>query len=335
MDHPRTHAVDPSRTPAMDHPRLPATMRFIQRDWLSCNQIVFYDGVGADRHATLVDTGYCKHAEHTLALVTHTLARDGLPISGLRHILNTHLHSDHCGGNATLARASGARIRVPIVDLETVRNWDQSRLTYQSTGQYCERFAAEGAIAPGDELLLGGLEWRVLAAPGHDPHSMILHCATERLLICADALWENGFGIIFPELAGQSGFQEQHDVLELIASLPVDLAMPGHGRVFGDVPGAIARARSRLQALRADPRRNARNAIKALVKFLLLERERLSMAGLIEQTANASVMQNAAAQIDMALPDALHWACRELVAQGQLGLAEDGSLVNAEPDSRH
>ena len=310
---------------------LPDSMRLIQRDWLSSNQIVFFDGEGEQRHATLIDTGYGKHADHTVALVGHVLASTGLPIGGLRRIINTHLHSDHCGGNAALVRASGAQVLVPAADLETVRHWDEDRLSFRATGQRCERFQADGALAPGDELLLGGLDWRVLGAPGHDAHSLILHCPARRLLISADALWENGFGIIFPELAGESGFQEQHDVLELIASLPVERVLPGHGRAFGDVPAAIARARSRLGAMRADPRRNARNALKALLKFAILECERMPRDAFLETQARAPILAQAAAQIEMELPQALRRACDELLAQGQLALADNGDLVNADP----
>jgi glyoxylase-like metal-dependent hydrolase (beta-lactamase superfamily II) len=50
--------------------------------------------------------------------------------------------------------------------------------------------------------------WEVHAAPGHDPHSIILFDPISRTLISADALWENGFGIAFPELAGEPSFGE-------------------------------------------------------------------------------------------------------------------------------
>ena len=56
--------------------------------------------------------------------------------------------------------------------------------------------------------------------------------------------------------------------------------VPGHGRVFGDVREALDRACSRLDYLAADPRRNAENAVKVLVKFLLLERQRIAVAEL-------------------------------------------------------
>ena len=65
---------------------------------MSSNMVLF-----AGRDATaLVDSGYLTHADTTLALVRHALA--GRPLDAL---YNTHLHSDHCGGNATLQRAWG------------------------------------------------------------------------------------------------------------------------------------------------------------------------------------------------------------------------------------
>jgi glyoxylase-like metal-dependent hydrolase (beta-lactamase superfamily II) len=42
----------------------------------------------------------------------------------------------------------------------------------------------------------------VLAAPGHDPHMVMLFNRERGILISADALWEHGFGAIFPEIEG-------------------------------------------------------------------------------------------------------------------------------------
>jgi hypothetical protein len=60
-------------------------------------------------------------------------------------------------------------------------------------------------------------------------------------------------------------------VLDLIESLGARWAIPGHGAPFGDVPGALARARERLAVFRAQPLKHARHAVKALVKYHLLE----------------------------------------------------------------
>ncbi len=310
-------------------PALPPSMHVIERDWLSCNQILIFED-DDNAGATLVDSGFVKHADTTVALVRRVLERRGRQARGLRQLLNTHLHSDHCGGNAAIAREFGCPILVPAAEFDAVARWDEEALTFAGTGQRCARFTADGFLSPGDTLRLGGALWDVHAAPGHDPHSLILHCPAHRVLISADALWENGFGIIFPELEGDSGFAEQQAVLELIGTLEVDTAIPGHGRPFGDVPAAIERAMRRLDAMHEDPARNARNAIRALVKFLLLDRERVQFDTLAHDVRNASVLTHSASLMGMELRDALRWGVDELERQGQL--ARDGDwLVNRDP----
>lgn len=244
-------------------------MRVFERGWLSSNNILF---IGHDQ-AALIDSGYVTHAPQTLALVTHALQGRGLDL-----LLNTHLHSDHCGGNATLQRSFGCRTAIPAPEAEKVRAWNVDALTYKATGQQCERFGFDDTIAPGDTFMLGDMQWQALAAPGHDPHSLIFYCPDERILISADALWENGFGVVFPELEGEPGFSEVRATLELIASLDVRLVIPGHGAPFTDVGKALATAFSRIDYFTADPARNAQNAIKVLLKFLLLEKQGIPLA---------------------------------------------------------
>lgn len=244
-------------------------MRVFQRGWLSSNNILFsgHDG------SALVDSGYATHAAQTVALVSHAL--QGRPLDRL---LNTHLHSDHCGGNAALQRAYACRTAIPVSEVDKVRAWDEDALSYKATGQQCERFRCDEAIAPGDVLTLGDMTWQALAAPGHDPHSLILFCPDERILISADALWENGFGVVFPELDGESGFAEVRATLQLIATLDARIVIPGHGAPFTDVNKALDIAFSRIDYFEADPVRNAQNAMKVLLKFLLLERQQIPLA---------------------------------------------------------
>ena len=248
---------------------LPQSMRIFERGWLSANNILF---IGRDETA-LVDSGYLTHAPQTLALVRHALGTRPLDL-----LVNTHLHSDHCGGNAALQAHYGCFTAIPAAEAEAVRAWDEDALSYKATGQQCARFGFDATIAPGDELVLGDLRWHALAAPGHDPRSLIFYCADEGILISADALWENGFGVIFPELDGESGFAEARATLALIAALDVRLVIPGHGAPFTDAKAALARAVSRLDYLEADPRRNAENAVKVMLKFLLLEHQQIALA---------------------------------------------------------
>ena len=248
---------------------LPDSVEVFERGWLSSNNIVLH---GRDEVA-LIDSGYVTHAPQTLALLRHSLR--GRPLDRL---FNTHLHSDHCGGNALLQAEYGCHTAIPVSEAAKVRAWDVDALSFRATGQQCPRFGFDATTAPGDTLILADLSWQALGAPGHDPQSLIFYCAEEGILVSADALWEHGFGVIFPELEGESGFAEARATLELIATLDVRVVIPGHGRPFTDIDGALARAFSRLDYLSSEPARNAQNAIKVLLKFLLLERQRIALA---------------------------------------------------------
>ncbi|CAN7236771.1 MBL fold metallo-hydrolase [Variovorax sp. LjRoot290] len=248
---------------------LPAQLQVFERGWLSSNNILF---VGRDETA-LVDTGYATHCSQTLALVEAALGDRPLDL-----VLSTHLHSDHCGGNAALQRRYPmARTFIPPGEASLVQIWDEDALSYRATGQQCPRFRFDGLLAPGRDVVLGDLAWQVHAAPGHDPHSIILFEPGSRTLISADALWENGFGIVFPELAGEPSFDEVAATLDLIEALDPVCVIPGHGGVFSEVAEALSLARRRLEALSRDPVKHARHALKVLMKFKLLELQTTSV----------------------------------------------------------
>lgn len=247
-------------------PRLPAGVTVFERGWLSSNNVLFASGPST----ALVDTGYIAHASQTLGLVRHALGARPLDL-----VVNTHLHSDHCGGNASLQAAyPSVRTLIPPGLAEAVRVWDEDALTYAPTGQRCDRFRFDDVVRPGSAISLGEAQWQVHAAPGHDPHSVVLFEPATRTLISADALWENGFGVVFPEIEGQAAFDEVGGTLDVIASLAPEVVIPGHGAVFGGrerVDAAIANARRRLAGLASDPARHAAHAAKVLIKFKLLE----------------------------------------------------------------
>ena len=252
-------------------------MLVLERGWLSSNNIVFTGGEAP----ALIDSGYSTHSTQTVGLVQSAL--QGQP---LQLLLNTHLHSDHCGGNAALQqRFGGLRTLIPPGLADAVRRWDESALTYAPTGQTCDRFNIDDIIVPGQSIRLGARTWEVHAAPGHDPHSVILFEPESRVLISADALWESGFGVVFPELEGDHAFAAVGDTLDLIEALAPLLIVPGHGAVFSNVGLALERARGRLAAFRADPARHALHASKVLLKFKLLELQRVLAGELVAWAA--------------------------------------------------
>ena len=262
---------------------LPSDMQFIERGWLSSNSLLL---TGPDDIA-LVDSGYHTHAAQTLALVQHALQG-----RTLNTLINTHLHSDHCGGNAALQSAyAHLRTVIPPGCAQAVRQWDEDGLTYKPTGQSCPRFVFDETLQPGSHFLAGGRLWDIHAAPGHDPDSVLLYQADTGVLLSADALWENGFGVVFPEMYGEPGFDDVGHTLDLIEQLQPRTIVPGHGPVFTDVSGALARARERLMIFRDQPLKHASHAAKVLIKFHLMAIQRCPLEALLDWTEDSGYLK--------------------------------------------
>ena len=242
-----------------------AGISVFERGWLSSNNVLLR---GGDDAAVIVDTGYWTHSSQTVALLKQSL--NGRPLA---RILNTHLHSDHSGGNAAVQSAFGCGIDVPAGEAEAVDSWDERRLSYAATGQHCPRFRRTGVLNAPSMVTAGRWSWDVVSSPGHDPMSVALYQPDLQLLISADALWENGFGVVFPELEGIDAFAAVEATLDVLSKLKVRLVIPGHGPPFKDHTGAISRARSRLSGFVRDPGKHALHAAKVLVKFRLLEKQ--------------------------------------------------------------
>jgi glyoxylase-like metal-dependent hydrolase (beta-lactamase superfamily II) len=268
------------------HPAL-SGLTVLERGWLSSNNIIIHAAPG-EPGAVLVDSGHAVHAEQTIALVRHALR--GEPLA---RIVNTHLHSDHCGGNAALQRVFSAPIIVPPGNAEAVASWDTVRLTHATTGQRSERFTHAGTLAAGDSFGAGGRRWDALAAPGHDPFSLMLFDVQHGVLISADALWEDGFGVVFPEIDGEPGFDDVGAVFDAIERLPVQVVIPGHGAPFTDVAAALARSRSRLASFKSAPERHARHAAKVMIKYHVMEERRIAHDTLLQWAAATPFLQTA------------------------------------------
>lgn len=290
---------------------------FFERGWLSANNTLLIDG----DQAILIDSGYWTHASQTLALVRHALA--GRPLT---HLFNTHLHSDHCGGNAQLqAYFPDLTTAIPPGHAAYVRQWDPAVLTYTPTGQHCPPFDFDHVLTPGTHFRVADMTWEIHAAPGHDPHSLIFFCPERRWLLSADALWEQGFGVVFPELEGIDAFNAVGDTLDLIEGLQPLRVFPGHGRPFEDVKGALARARSRLEGFMASPTKHATHAVKVLLKFKLLELQQVRLNAFVDWARDLPYLNTLHGQFgsSQTMDEWIATLCTGLAASGAARLEGD------------
>jgi glyoxylase-like metal-dependent hydrolase (beta-lactamase superfamily II) len=260
-------------------------LQVFERGWLSSNNILFH--AHGSTPATVVDTGYAAHAEQTVMLLASALGSETLGC-----IVNTHLHSDHCGGNAALQSRWSARTLVPRACWEAAASWDEGGLSFRATDQRCDRFAVHGVLRPGDTVQLGRKAWQIHAAPGHDPTALMFFEPESAVLISGDALWERRLAIVFPELSGEPGFEACLKTLDVIERLAPRVVIPGHGCAFSDVTGALLASRNRIRAFQQDPQRHRWHAARALVMFHMLEIGRCQRPSLITWLRQTPITSN-------------------------------------------
>ena len=122
---------------------------------------------------------------------------------------------------------------------------------------------------------------------GTDGQSSVLTMAA---LLAVDLRWarleaewramleRHGLGAIMPREAENPELEAALATLDAIDSLDIETVIPGHGEPFTAVAEAIAEARSRLLAFKADVRKNARNFMKVMFTFSLLAKRSIGSA---------------------------------------------------------
>jgi glyoxylase-like metal-dependent hydrolase (beta-lactamase superfamily II) len=258
---------------------LPPQVKVMVRDWLSANNVLLHEGADA----VLVDTGYVRHAPLTLSLLKTEAMLGDAPLA---RVVNTHCHSDHMGGNASLARAYRCPIAIPAGEVPLIEAWDHTGLLLDYADQSADRFSVDETVYAGVTYRWGGLDWEAIAAPGHDMGALCFFEREHGILISGDALWRNGFGFVMPREVDPAALPATRATLDMLSRLPIRTVIPGHGDPFADVDDALRRAYARLESYESDPQRAARHALKVVLMFKLLDCRRLpleGMAGYVER----------------------------------------------------
>ena len=301
---------------------LPPQVKVLVRDWLSANNVLLHDGADA----VLVDTGYVRHAALTLSLL-RTEAMLGA--SPLTRIVNTHCHSDHMGGNASLARAYGCPIAIPEGEVPLIEAWDHTALLLDYADQSADRFSVDETLFAGSTHRWGGLDWESLAAPGHDMGALCFFARDHGILISGDALWRNGFGFVMPREIDPDALPATRATLDMLSRLPIRVVIPGHGDPFDDVDDALRRAYSRLELYEGDPQRAARHALKVVLMFKLLDCRRLPIDGMPRYVERVGLYRDFNAKFLKMTPQALADALVGDLARSGAVRREGGFVVPA------
>jgi hydroxyacylglutathione hydrolase len=148
-----------------------------------------------------------------------------IELKDIKHIVNTHGHFDHIGGNGYFIEAD---IAIHDSDASVVEKGD-IKMSYADffDGRLNPR-EVRTRLKEGDTVSAGGMELEVIHTPGHTPGSICLYDRKSGTLFTGDTVFSDGIG-----RTDMPGGNDEHlqASLEKISGLQVRRMLPGHGEV--------------------------------------------------------------------------------------------------------
>ena len=166
--------------------------------------------------ALIVDPG--EEADRILAPVEEL----GLEVEA---ILVTHCHFDHIGAVAPVAKATGAPVYCPKIEVPVLADI-MSFVPWPGFGPY-ESYEADEILEGGEKLNLAGLEIDVIFTPGHSPGHVTYSIPAEEAVFSGDVLFQGSVGRV--DLPGGDWPTLLRSITTLVESLPPETKVfPGH-----------------------------------------------------------------------------------------------------------
>jgi hydroxyacylglutathione hydrolase len=166
--------------------------------------------------ALIVDPG--EEAERILKPVREL----GLTVEA---ILLTHCHFDHIGAVSPVAKATGAPVYCPEIEVPVLADI-MSFVPWPGFGPY-ESYDADEKVGGGETLELAGLELDVIFTPGHSPGHVTYSVRGEDAIFSGDVLFQGSVGRT--DLPGGDWATLVESIRSLVDTHPPETTVyPGH-----------------------------------------------------------------------------------------------------------
>lgn len=164
----------------------------------------------------VVDPG--EEAERILAAIEATGA-------SVEAILVTHCHFDHIGAVAPVAKATGAPVYCPEIEVPVLADI-MAFVPWEGFGPY-ESYDADEIVRGGETLELAGMEIDVVFTPGHSPGHVTYAVQGEPAIFSGDVLFQGSVGRV--DLPGGDGPTLLASIGKLMDAYPKETVVhPGH-----------------------------------------------------------------------------------------------------------
>jgi len=140
-------------------------------------------------------------------------------------ILLTHTHFDHIGAVAPVAKATGAPVWCPELEVPVLADI-MAFVPWPGFGPY-ESYDADETVSGGEKLELAGMEIDVIFTPGHSPGHVSYSIVDEDALFSGDVLFQGSVGRT--DLPGGDWDTLLESIRGLVDGLPEETTVyPGH-----------------------------------------------------------------------------------------------------------
>jgi hydroxyacylglutathione hydrolase len=140
-------------------------------------------------------------------------------------VLVTHCHFDHIGAVAPVAKATGAPVYCPEIEVPVLADI-MSFVPWPGFGPY-ESYEADETVAGGETLELAGFEIDVIFTPGHSPGHVTYSVRGEEAIFSGDVLFQGSVGRT--DLPGGDWATLLESIRTLVDTHPEDTVVyPGH-----------------------------------------------------------------------------------------------------------
>ncbi len=154
-------------------------------------------------------------------MILDKIRQKGLNIEA---IFLTHGHSDHIMAVDEIRTATGAKVYISQEDAAMLIKASSNLSLYMGASR--EFKAADEFFEDGETLTVAGLNFKVIATPGHTKGGVCLIC--EDIVFCGDTVFSESIGRT--DLPGGSYSQILQSIKNKILVLPDEMKLlPGHG----------------------------------------------------------------------------------------------------------
>lgn len=184
------------------------------------NSYVVYDS--NTKECAIIDAGF-YYADEEEA-VSYFIESNNLKV---KHLINTHLHLDHCFGAEYISKQYNVGLSGD----------DDDELLLKLIPQQCEMFGIKlnsavpvlkNIIKEGDKIDIGNYSLIAISVPGHSPGSLCYYCKEEGILFSGDVLFKESIGRT--DLQGGSYKALSENITSKIFTLPDStIVYCGHG----------------------------------------------------------------------------------------------------------